>query len=585
MKKNLCLLIAALFCLQGIHIYAQQVIVQNKIRVNQVGFYPGLEKIAIVEGNVSGPKFFVKSVDLSTTYFTGALGAGAAWSYSNEYVKVADFSSLQTPGQYVIEVDGVAEKSPPFSILPQVNNGIAKASIKGFYFNRASTALLPAFAGVWQRAAGHPDDKVIIHASAATAARPAGTVVSSTKGWYDAGDYNCYVVNSGITMHNLLSGYEHFPSYYDTLSLHIPESNNAMPDLLDEAKWNLDWMLTMQDPNDGGVYHKKTTAKFCGAVMPYADTATRYLVAKSSAATFDFAATMAMAYRVFKKYDPAFANQCLNAAQLAYKWGIANPNIYFKNPEGISTGEYGDGNTTDEKEWASTELYISTGNDAYYLQSFKNSETYGLPGWPNVRSLGLISLVHHRKQLSAIGKNDTLAMKMKLIALANKSKLYKPNDAYRTSMGTNGNGDFNWGGNSNALNYGMINISAYLLTGETDHLNLTISSLDYVLGRNATSYCFVTGFGTKKVMDPHHRTSYADAVADPVPGWLAGGPNTNAQNDCGAAKYPSSTYRAIAYLDNWCSYSTNEVAINWNGPLVFVTGALEAIMAAKTIGN
>lgn len=585
MKKNLCLLIAALFCLQGIHINAQQVIVKNKIRVNQVGFYPGLEKIAIVEGNVSGPKFYVKSVDLSATYFTGTLGAGAAWPYSNEYVKVADFSTLQTPGQYVIEVEGVAEKSPPFSILPQVNNGIAKASIKGFYFNRASTAILPAFAGFWQRAAGHPDDKVLIHASAATAARPAGTVVSSTKGWYDAGDYNCYVVNSGITMHNLLSAYEHFPFYYDTLSLHIPESNNTIPDLLDEAKWNLDWMLTMQDPNDGGVYHKKTTAKFCGAVMPYADTATRYLVAKGSAATFDFAATMAMAYRVYKKYDPAFANQCLLAAQLAYKWGMANPNIYFKNPEGISTGEYGDGNTTDEKEWAATELYISTGNDAYYLQSFKNSETYGLPGWPNVRSLGLISLVHHRKQLSAIGKKDTLAMKMKLIALANKSKLYKPNDAYRTSMGTNGDGDFNWGGNSNALNYGMINISAYLLTGDIAHINLAISSIDYVLGRNATSYCFVTGFGTKKVMDPHHRPSYADAVADPVPGWLAGGPNTNAQNDCGAAKYPSSTYRAIAYLDNWCSYSTNEVAINWNGPLVFVSGALEAILAYPDSGN
>lgn len=585
MKKNPCILIAALFCLQGIQIYAQQVIVKNKIRVNQVGFYPGLEKIAIVEGNVSGPKFYVKSVDLSTIYFTGTLGAGAAWPYSNEYVKVADFSTLQTPGQYVIEVDGVAEKSPPFSILPQVNNGIAKASIKGFYFNRASTALLPAFAGVWQRAAGHPDDKVLIHASAATAARPAGTVVSSTKGWYDAGDYNCYVVNSGITMHNLLSAYEHFPSYYDKLSINIPESNNAIPDLLDEAKWNLDWMLTMQDPNDGGVYHKKTTAKFCGAVMPYADTAARYLVAKGSAATFDFAATMAMAYRVYKKYDPAFANQCLNAAQLAYKWGIANPNIYFKNPEGISTGEYGDGNTTDEKEWAATELYISTGNDAYYLQSFKNSETYGLPGWPNVRSLGLISLVHHRKQLTATGKNDTLAMKAKLIALANKSKLYKTKDAYRTSMGTNGNGDFNWGGNSNALNYGMINIAAYLLTGETEHLNLTISSLDYVLGRNATSYCFVTGFGTKKVMDPHHRPSYADAVTDPVPGWLAGGPNTNAQNDCGAAKYPSSTYRAIAYLDNWCSYSTNEVAINWNGPLVFVSGGIEAILAYANSGN
>lgn len=578
MIKITCVLLSILLCLQTFHVEAQQVALKSKIRLNQVGFYPGFEKIAIIEGNVSGPRFYIKSPDLKTIFFTGNLGSGAPFAFSNEFVKVADFSAFNKPGQYVIEVDGIAEKPAPVSIFPQVNHPLAKAAVKAFYYNRASAPLLPAFAGVWQRAAGHPDDKVLIHASAATAARPAGTVVSSPKGWYDAGDYNCYVVNSGITMHNLLSAYEHFPSYYDTLFLNIPESNNALPDLLDEAKWNLDWMLTMQDPNDGGVYHKKTTLNFCGMVMPAFDTATRYMVAKSSAATFDFAAVMAMAYRVYKKYDVAFAKKCLDASELAYKWGIANPVIYFKNPAGVSTGEYGDRNTTDEMEWAATELYISTGNDDYYAKSFKSSGNYGLPAWPDVRSLGLISLVHHRKNLTALGKMDTTAMKTSLITLANKSKLHKPNSPYRTSMGTNGNGDFNWGGNSNALNYGMVNISAYLLNGDQAHLNLTISSLDYVLGRNATSYCFVTGFGSQKAMNPHHRVSYADGVVDPVPGWLIGGPNTNAQNDCGAALYPTSTYAAIAYLDNVCSYSTNEVAINWNGPLVFVTGAMEALL-------
>jgi endoglucanase len=115
---------------------------------------------------------------------------------------------------------------------------------------------------------------------------------------------------------------------------------------------------------------KKTNLSFCGAVMPAADTATRYLLAKSSVATFDFAATLAMAYRVYKKYDPAFANQCLDAAKLAFTWGLANPSVYFKNPEGVNTGEYGDGNTTDEMEWAASELYISTGNDSYFADFY-----------------------------------------------------------------------------------------------------------------------------------------------------------------------------------------------------------------------
>ena len=148
-------------------------------------------------------------------------------------------------------------------------------------------------------------------------------------------------------------------------------------------------------------------------------------------------------------------------------------------------------------------------------------------------------------------------------------------------MGKNGNADFNWGGNSNALNYSVLSLMAYQLTGQHDYLSLAVSGADYVLGRNATGYCFVTGFGTRQVMHPHHRPSFADGVTAPVPGWLAGGPNTNAQQDCGAAAYPSSAYRAISYIDNWCSYSTNEVAINWNAPLVYVAGALQVLMAGK----
>ncbi len=566
-----------LFLLNSYLSQSQQVELSSGIRINQVGFYPGLQKIAIVEGRTAGPRFFVKSPDLRITYYTGSLSEGKTWPFSNEFVKVADFSTFQTPGTYALEVEGLSGKPVPFTIRNHAGDNLARASLKAFYFNRASVSLPAQFAGVWQRPAGHPDNKVMIHSSAATEARPAGTVVASPKGWYDAGDYNCYVVNSGITLHNLLSAYEHFSSYYDTLRLNIPESKNNLPDILDEAKWNIDWMLTMQDPNDGGVYHKKTTAAFCGSVMPKADTAVRYLVAKSTAATFDFAAVTAMAYRIYKKFDPVFAGQCLKASQMAYEWAIKHPDLYFKNPEGISTGAYGDNYTTDEKGWASAELYISTGSDEYYPQSFADTLPYALPGWANVRTLGLLSLLHHRRQLTAMGLKDTLAMKNKLITLANASRLHKAVSAYQVAMGTAGNRDFNWGGNSNALAYGLVNISAWLLTAESDFLHTALSSLDYVLGRNATGYCFVTGFGFKKVMDPHHRPSFADGVPEPVPGWVVGGPNTSTQHDCGASAYPSSTYRAIAYLDRFCSYSTNEVAINWNSLLVFVSGAFEAM--------
>jgi len=555
---------------------AQTPTINYNIRLNQIGFYPNLDKIAIVAGNPAAGSFSVQSLDLSTTFFTGTLGASATWSFSNETVRAADFSAFKTPGTYVLYVAGVGY-SPPFIINPDAFNILSKTVLKGYYFKRASTAITTQYGGVYARAEGHPDTGVKIHASAASPGRPAGTVVSAPKGWYDAGDYGSYVVNSGISTYTLLSSYEHFQSYYDTLPLNIPESGNGIPDILNEIKWNLDWMLTMQDPYDGGVYHKKTTLAFDQFEMPAADQAQRYLIGKATAATFDFAAVMAVAYRTYLPYNATYANQCLAAAKLAYTWGIANPGITFSNPSDVSTGEYGDGTLSDEKEWAATELYISTKDDSYYANSFKNANSYGIPSWPTVNTLGIISLVHHRKNLTALGFADTTAIKNKLFAIANPIRTHKTTaSAYKTGMGTNGNADFIWGSNSVALNEGIICMSAYLATKDLTYLNTAISELDYVLGRNATTYSFVSGIGSKPVMNPHDRISSSDGIVNPIPGWMAGGPNTDSRGDCGASAYPSA-YKATSYVDNSCSYSTNEIAINWNAPLVFVGIAVQYV--------
>lgn len=558
----------------SIHIQAQTI--NYNIRINQIGFYPNLEKIAVVAGNPAAGSFSVQSPDHATTYFTGQLGASALWSFSNETVRAADFTAFTKEGTYVLYVPGVGY-SPPFSIHRDVFNVLSKTALKGFYYKRASTAISAQYGGVYARAAGHPDTQTKIHSSAISPGRSAGTVVASPKGWYDAGDYGCYVVNSGISTYTLMASYEHFKSYYDTLPLNIPESGNGTPDILNEVKWNLDWMLTMQDPYDGGVYHKKTAAGFNAIEMPAADLAQRYLIGKATAATFDFAAVMAVAYRVYLPYNATYANQCLVAAKKAYIWGIANPDKVFTNPSGISTGEYGDVTLTDEKEWAATELYISTKDNTYYSNSFKSTTAYGVPSWPNVNTLGLISLLHHRKNLTAMGLTDTTAIKNKLFGIASSIRTHKTTaSAYKTGMGTNGNGDFIWGSNAVALNEGMVCMSAYLATNDLTYANTAISQLDYVLGRNATAYCFVSGLGSKQVMDPHDRISASDGITNPIPGWIAGGPNTDYRTDCGAASYPSAT-KAGSYVDAECSYSTNEIAINWNAPLVFVGVAAQYV--------
>jgi endoglucanase len=555
----------------------------TNIRLNQVGFYPLCAKVGIVAGNPAAGNFTIRRNSDSVTVYKGTLGASATWTFSNETVRAADFSAFNIPGTYVLAVGTTC--SYPFTIANNVFHDVNRASMKAYYMIRDGIALTTPYAGVYARAAGHltEDNAVVILPSAAGPTRTAGQTFASQKGWYDAGDYNSYIVNSGISTYTLLATYEHFSSYFDTLNLNIPESGGPLPDILAEIKWNLDWMLTMQDPADGGVYNKKTNAAFDGFIMPSAATTTRYFCAKGTAATFDFAAVMATAYRIYKPFDLTFANQCLAAAQQAYTWGLANPNVAFNNPgasggyPAVVTGGYGDGNFSDEKEWASNELYIATLNNAtYYVNGFKNANTYNIPSWPNVNTLGLISLVYNRKKLNAAGFADTANMKAKIISLASPLQTYQSSSsAYQVVMGANGaGGDFNWGSNSQAANEGMILLTAYEINNTTSFWTAALSNLDYLLGRNATTYSFLTGYGSNPPMNPHHRPSQADGIVNPVPGLLAGGAQ-NSSNPDGCAYV--GTLPATKYLDNVCSYSTNEIAINWNAPFVFLSAAIQVL--------
>ncbi|MCU0429345.1 MAG: glycoside hydrolase family 9 protein [Cytophagaceae bacterium] len=572
-----------IFVLMHVCGYAQ---VSSAIRLNQVGFYPNCSKLAVITGNPGAGPFYIRSTNQSITYFTGTLGASATWPYSGETVRVADFSAFTTPGTYVLTVPGIGY-SYTFDIAYKIFTPAARAGLKTFYYQRGSSALLPAHAGVYARAAGHPDNAVIVLPSAASAARPAGTVLSSPRGWYDAGDYNSYIVNSGITTYTLMAAYEHFRPYFDTLNMVIPESGGVMPDILDEIKWNLDWMLTMQDPNDGGVYNKKTCANFSGFIMPAADNAPRYMCAKGTAATFDFAAVMAVAYRIYRPYNLAFANQCLAAAQYAWNWGVANPAIGFANPAAngaypaVNTGEYGDWAFGDEREWAANELYIATGNNAYYANGFNNANYYGIPSWPDVRTLGLISLVFHRKNLTNAAFGDTTNMKNKILALANPLQAHQnAASAYRVAMGQGGVGDFNWGSNMISTNQGMLLLTAFEITQNAAYCNAALANLDYLLGRNATNYSFVTGFGDNTPMNIHHRVSFANGVVNPIPGFMIGGPQNVINPD--GCNYTVNT-PAGRFLDDVCSYSTNEIAINWNAPFVYLAAGIEYLMPCNPI--
>jgi endoglucanase len=542
----------------------------NDIRLNQVGFLPNSQKIAAVV-NTQCDSFEVLSSNPDSIVFKGKFLPPAYYGSSGEDVRIADFTLLNKTGEFVLVVNDLG-KSVSFTVKEDIFNDLSKATLKSYYYNRASTPILVQYAGEYARAEGHPDTSVVVLPSAASTTRPAGTKISTPGGWYDAGDYNKYIVSSGISVFTLLSAYESYPEFYDTLSTNIPESNNKVPDILDEALWNIKWMMTMQD-DDGGVYNKTTEANFSGFVMPSEVNSTRYVCAKSTAATLDFAAIMAMTARIYKKYDPELANTALKQAIKAWLWAKKNPTIAFNNPSAsggypaVTTGGYGDSSFDDEFSWCASELYVTTKDSTYYKEIDFN-KYFEMPGWPTVRTLGLLSLIVNKDSLTSVADIDIL--KSKFIDLVSGTK----NNLAASPYLIPGN-FYYWSGNNAFGNWGMLFMQAFKLTKDVNYFNAAVSTLDYLMGKNPTTYCFVTGQGTKSPMHIHHRISSADGVVKPVPGLLVCGADGADVSDCGSTSYPS-TYPAKSYLDSECSYSTNEVAIGINAPLAFLAGAIQA---------
>ena len=337
--------------------------------INQVGYRSSdAKEFALVDG--SGNVEIANAA--GQTVLTVTPKAASYWDASGQNVQLVDFSELNTPGTYSIKIGGQVVRSD-LKVADKTYEDVVKASLKWYYYQRASMALDETYAGQWKRAAGHTNANVQLHSSTGGSGS-----INSSKGWYDAGDYGRYIVNSGITTYTLLSLYEHYPEYFKTLKWNIP-ADGTLPDLLAEIKYNLDWMLTMQ-ASDGGVYHKLTSLGFPGDVMPANDTDPIYVIGKGTAASFDFAGVMATAARVFNPFDATYASKCLEAAKKAYAWGAQNPNKAYHNPTGVQTGEYGDDWLEDEKLFASTELFVTTGDASYKPDSASGN----IPSWADV---------------------------------------------------------------------------------------------------------------------------------------------------------------------------------------------------------
>ena len=573
---------------------------ENSIRINQVGFYPGQEKTMTLEEYNKAEIVTITDAEGSVVW-EGSADRSAVSPWSGKVRRIFDFSEITESGTYTIHA---GKDSAAFTVSPDVLKPLADAALTAFYHQRSGMDLDPEIAGKWARKGGHPDTLVYVHASAASASRPEGTVISSPKGWYDAGDYNKYVVNSGYSMGLMANAFR-------VISLQYAYNKKDSRKFWDELEYNHDWLLTMQDPEDGGVYHKLTTPSFEGFITPGECQQKRYVVQKSVTASLDFAAVCAEMGSTWAAHHGGNLEADINTRGVwekaedgadAYQWAKDNPEAFYHQDKmngiydpDVVTGAYGDGSASDELFWAATSQYMASypgDRDVYLTDVIENMpEEFTLMSWGNVAALGVFNWIeselHHRKfgefysglpDPYAKQKEEIKGKCVKmLLEYCDKSIEAVENSCYNSAYG-NSPDDFGWGCCSSFCDQAICFLYAYELTGNRKYVDNAFRNVNYILGQNATGYCYVTGFGYKSPMFPHSRLCHSDGIEEPIPGLLAGGPNPAQQDIAEVRKYHSS-YPDESYEDVMPSYASNEVAINWNASLV------AAITWLSYIGN
>jgi len=527
------------------------------INLNQVGFLTNARKTCVVRAENIEDSFSIIDSTGKEVY-KGKLTGPVDATYAQEKVLQGDFSDFTVPGKYSVKISN-GDVSGSFEIGDNVYDKLLKDALLMLTIQRCGIETTSDYAGGTAHPACHTSEAVIY-----------GTDIKKdvSGGWHDAGDYGRYIVAAATTVDDLFLTYEDYPRLWASDNLGIPESGNGVPDILDEAKYELDWMLKMQDEKTGGVYHKVTCYSFPGFVMPQAETEELVISPISNTATGDFAAVMAKASVLYKDYYPEFSAKALESAKKAYLYLEEHMDAKgYKNPDEITTGEYGDSSFEDEMYWASVELFKCTGEakyKEYFESSISKSVTHGF-GWDAMGTYGNIAYL----TMDEKDQNPELSKKLtdSIVGAATTYLENSKSDGYMVALGSN----YCWGSNLSVCAYARQMILASKYSNTEEFNKAAYDQISYLLGQNATGYSFVTGYGTLSPVNPHHRLSYASGSL--VRGMVVGGPNSGLQDD-----YVKKLYQGIpaakVYADNLDSYSTNEITIYWNSPFVYLLSAI-----------
>jgi endoglucanase len=589
-------------------ITAQKTEAVNPIYVNQHGFAPNSPKLAFYRGALKQPVPWTlhdQNGDIVLQGQTRPLGYSKT---ADQVLNEIDFSDFEAPGEsYYLTIEGV--KSPTFDIAKGLYKSLKYDALAYFYHARAGEPITaPYVAHEHERPAGHENEVVTCFKGEdmwGTVWPGCDYTLDVTGGWYDAGDHGKYVVNSGISTWTLLNAYEHFGAAFADGMVNIPEAGNGVNDLLDEARKNIEWMLSMQVPEGtklllpigqqeegkaltltevdagGMVHHKVHDEKWTdGTTMPHQSKERRYLYPPSTGATLNLAAIGAQCARIYKSIDPQFAGECMEASKKAVLAAFRNPQTFsYNNFDG--GGPYSDKDFNDEQAWVDDEFQLTSLSsklrnpvwpETNLTMGFNNTEVLGRLSRSvaepnlNIEKLRVILDLDIPSETSA---QSVVYLANSYLAETAQEKLHIP--FYKEK--------YSWGGNSELANRAIVLGTAYQLTGEKKYRDGVVHLMDYLLGRNPMGVSYITAYGDKPFENPHHRfwaKSIDPTRPDPPAGVLSGGPNNDNMADPIAQTMVGTCAAQTCWVDDHGAWSLNEVTINWNAPLFWMAAFLDA---------
>lgn len=563
-----------------------------RIHLNQAGYFPKSKKTAVLamdtcSADLRGKRYTVRIFD-SRGYCIAMKHPVYYGKDSNagDYVWHVDFSDITKEGTYWLE-DEEGNCSCRFRIFDGIYSDIAWLLCKALYFQRCGMELTEEYAGVFRRGSCHTRPAVRFEDYEKALRGEKVPEFEVTGGWHDAGDFGRYSTAAATALAHILYAYQFFPESFKN-ELKISESGNGMPDVLNECMYELRWLLKMQ-MEDGGVCHKLTSMRHANFIMPDQDGRQLILFPVSSVATADFAAVMALASRVYERYDRCFSGCMIKAALRAWKWLDTHPEfIGFENPEGCNTGEYADSDDRDERMWAAAELYCSTGDIYYrklteklYEMLTREKKDMTAMGWADISGFTGWCIIADSLRYDSTGRcigkwenSDSLysGYRESFLAEADKIVALSKRSAYGVAMET---GDYKWGSNMTVLNRAMVMTTAWLLASDDRYAQCALAQMDYILGKNAAGYSYITGVGDHAFQNPHNRVTVADGIEETIPGFISGGPNAQPVDEKAEWLIAPDTPPMKCYLDIWECYSLNEITIYWNSPAIFTSAFLD----------